>query len=140
LRVSAQLCVTPHNSPRFVSCDTDHSCLFSQYGVGYGGAAYGRASVDLRDFESIFIFLSEEEMEELQAAIDERRSRRLACDGEDCSGSVEQPVYSPNVGEGEFLDVRQYGVLGSSLACRVTRSPLGGKSTSIKLGGLGGGE
>jgi hypothetical protein len=49
--------------------------------------------VDLRDFESILIFFSEDEIEELQAAIDERRSRRLACDGEDRPGSVEQPVY-----------------------------------------------
>jgi hypothetical protein len=55
----------------------------------------------LRDFESVLLFFSEEEIEELQAAIDERgsRRRRLARDGEDCPGSVEQPVYSSNVGE-----------------------------------------
>lgn len=34
--------------------------------------------MDLRDFKSILIFFSEEEIEKLEAAIDERRSRRLA--------------------------------------------------------------
>ncbi len=36
----------------------------------------------MRDFESILIIFSEEEIEELQAAIEERRSRRLALDEE----------------------------------------------------------
>ncbi len=40
------------------------------------------SSVDLRDFESIPIFFSEEEIERLQTAIDERRSRRLALEEE----------------------------------------------------------
>ena len=34
-----------------------------------------------------------------------------------------------------FTQVAGRGVLGSSPACRVTRAPLEGKSTSIKLGG-----
>jgi hypothetical protein len=38
----------------------------------------GRAGADLRAFESISIYFSEEEMEELQVAIDERRSWKLA--------------------------------------------------------------
>jgi hypothetical protein len=58
-----------------------------------------RSSVNLRDFESISLFFSEEEIEELLAVIEERRSRRMAHDGEDCPGSAEQPVYSPEVGE-----------------------------------------
>jgi hypothetical protein len=53
----------------------------------------GRASVDLRDFESIPIYFSEEEMEELQAAIDERR-RRLACEEEHPPEPPEQSDYS----------------------------------------------
>jgi hypothetical protein len=36
------------------------------------------SSVNLRDFESILIFFSEEEIEELQVAIDKRRSPALA--------------------------------------------------------------
>jgi hypothetical protein len=62
----------------------------------------------LRDFESILLFFSEEEVEELQAAIAERRSRRLARDGKDCPESEEQPPYSSNVGE--------IGIPGSSNA------------------------
>ena len=61
--------------------------------------------MNLRDFESIFLFFSDEEIEELQAAIDERRSRRLARDGEEDLGAVEQPLYSSNVG-GEVLRKR----------------------------------
>jgi hypothetical protein len=57
----------------------------------------GQTSADLRDFESIPIFFSEEEIGELQADIDEHRSRRLAREGEDRPESVEQPVYSLNV-------------------------------------------
>jgi hypothetical protein len=38
----------------------------------------------------------------------------LVSDSQDtCSGSVEQPVYSPNVGEEEFHEVRMLRVLGS---------------------------
>jgi hypothetical protein len=63
-------------------------------------------SVTLRDFESILLFLSEEEIEELQAAIDERRSRRLAREEEEHGpGAVEQPVYSSSVGVEELLEV-----------------------------------
>jgi hypothetical protein len=50
-------------------------------------------SVDLMDFESILIYFSEGEIEELLVAIDERRSRRLARDREVCLGSEEQLVY-----------------------------------------------
>jgi hypothetical protein len=60
------------------------------------------SSVDLRDFESIPTFFSEEEMAELQAAIDERRSRRLSL-GE---RSPEQPDRSPDGVEAAFYDVR----------------------------------
>ncbi len=35
------------------------------------------SSVNLRNFESILIFFSEEEIEELQAAIDKRRNQAL---------------------------------------------------------------
>jgi hypothetical protein len=38
--------------------------------------------VDLKDFESILFFFSEEEIEKLQVAIEERRSRRLVLDEE----------------------------------------------------------
>ena len=63
------------------------------------------SNVNLRDFESILLFFSEEEIEELQAAIDERRrSRRLARDGEEL-GPVDQPVYSSNVGEEVLSEV-----------------------------------
>jgi hypothetical protein len=56
----------------------------------------GRASVDLRDFESILLFFSEEEIDVLRAAIDERRSRRLASDEERSLKPAEQSDYSPN--------------------------------------------
>jgi hypothetical protein len=49
--------------------------------------------VDLRDFESIPSFFSEEEIEELQAAIDERR-RWLACEEEHSPEPPEQSDYS----------------------------------------------
>ena len=63
-------------------------------------------SVNLRDFDSILLYFSEEEIEELQAAIDTRKSRRLAREEEqDCSGTLEQSVYSPNDLEGEFSEV-----------------------------------
>jgi hypothetical protein len=61
--------------------------------------------VDLRDFESIPTFFSEEEMAELQAAIDERRSRRLALE-ERSSEPAEQPDYSPDGAEAAFYDLR----------------------------------
>jgi hypothetical protein len=52
------------------------------------------SSVNLRDFESILIFFSEEEIEELQAAIDKRRS--LALDEESLPKLAEQSEYSAN--------------------------------------------
>jgi hypothetical protein len=61
------------------------------------------SSVNLRDFESILIFFSEEEIEELQAAIDKRRS--LALDEESLPKLVEQPDYSANGVEAVFSDV-----------------------------------
>jgi hypothetical protein len=63
------------------------------------------SSVDLRDFESIPTFFSEEEMAELQAAIDERRSRRLAL-GERSPEQAGQPDCSPDGVEAAFYDVR----------------------------------
>jgi hypothetical protein len=62
--------------------------------------------VDLRDFESIVIFFSEEEIERLQATIDKRRRGRLAPDEERKLESAKQSDYSPNVGEGAFSEVR----------------------------------
>jgi hypothetical protein len=53
----------------------------------------------LMDFESIPIFFSEEEIEELQADIDKRRSRRLAREGRSSGVGGAEPVYSPNVPE-----------------------------------------
>ncbi len=62
--------------------------------------------MDLRDFESIPLFFSEEEIEELQAAIDKRKSRRLARKEERSLKPAEQLDYSPNREEvGVFLVV-----------------------------------
>jgi hypothetical protein len=63
------------------------------------------SSVDLRDFEIIPTFFSEEEMAELQAAIDERRSRRLSL-GERSPEQAGQPDRSPDGVEAAFYDVR----------------------------------
>ena len=53
--------------------------------------------MNLRDFESILIFFSEEEIEELQAAIDKRRNQAL---GEESLPRVaEQSEYSANTVE-----------------------------------------
>jgi hypothetical protein len=54
--------------------------------------------VNLRDFESILIFFSEKEIEEVQAAIDKRRS--LALDEESLRNLVKQSDYSANGVEG----------------------------------------
>ncbi len=62
--------------------------------------------MDLRDFQSISIFFSEEEIEELQAAIDERRSRRLVLDEERSLKPAEQSDYSPKLVEDVFSEVR----------------------------------
>ena len=62
------------------------------------------SGMNLRDFQSILIYFSEEEIEDLQAAIDKRRGP--ACDGDDRPGLVEQPVYSSNVGADEFSEIR----------------------------------
>jgi hypothetical protein len=56
-----------------------------------GWCDYGR--VDLRDFASIIAHFTEREIDEMQAAIDERR--RLARDGERALEPAEQPDYSP---------------------------------------------
>ena len=50
--------------------------------------------MNLRDFESILIFFSEKEIEELQAAIDKRSS--LALDEESLHKLAEQSDYSAN--------------------------------------------
>jgi hypothetical protein len=81
------------------------------------------SSVDLRDFESILLFFSEEEIEELQAAIDERKSRRLARDGNDCPESVEQPAYP--------LDERGAGFQKLPTA-RATHYRRGGEERAVK--------
>ena len=60
------------------------------------------SSVDLRDFESIPSFFSEEEMAMLQAAIDDRRCRRLALE----ERSPEQADHSPSVVEAVLSDLR----------------------------------
>jgi hypothetical protein len=62
--------------------------------------------VDLRDFQSILIFFSDEEIEELQAAIDKRRSRRLAPNDENLPERAGQPDYSANGVEAVFSDIR----------------------------------
>jgi hypothetical protein len=51
--------------------------------------------VDSSDFESIVLFFSEEEIEGLQAAIDERTMKRLVREGEDRGASEVDPGYSP---------------------------------------------
>jgi hypothetical protein len=86
------------------------SCVCFSYAQGKG-----QASVDLRDFESIPIFFSEEEIEEVQAAIDERRSRRLALEEERPLKVVEQSDYSSNVLE----------KLSEKSRMRLQRSPTG---------------
>ena len=52
-------------------------------------------NVDSSDFESIVLFFSEEEIEGLQAAIDERTMKRLVREGEDRGASEVDPGYSP---------------------------------------------
>jgi hypothetical protein len=59
--------------------------------------------VDLRDFESILIFFSEEEIEELQGAIDKRRS--LALDEESLPKLAEQSDHSANGAQVVFSEV-----------------------------------
>jgi hypothetical protein len=61
--------------------------------------------VDLRDFQSISIFFSKEEIEKLQTAIDERRSRRLVLDEERSLKLTEQSDYSPKLAEEVFPEV-----------------------------------
>ena len=55
--------------------------------------------MNLRDFESILIYFSQEEIEKLQVAIEERRSRRLVLDEERSLNPAEQPDYSLNLAE-----------------------------------------
>ena len=54
--------------------------------------------MDLRDFQSILYYFSEEEIKELQAAIDKRRG--LALDKESLPEAVEQSDYSASGVEG----------------------------------------
>jgi hypothetical protein len=49
------------------------------------------SSVDLRDFESILLYFSDEEIEELQAAIDERCNARAHLGDGDTSGMGYSP-------------------------------------------------
>jgi hypothetical protein len=55
--------------------------------------------VELRDFESILIYFSEGEIENLQVAIEKRRCRRLVLDEERSLNPAEQPDYSLNLAE-----------------------------------------
>ena len=73
------------------------------YETLYAHAGRTFTSVNLRDFESILIFFSEEEIEELQAAIDKRRS--LALDEESLSKRAEQSDYSTNGAEAVLSEV-----------------------------------
>jgi hypothetical protein len=96
---------------KFYANSTNFTCLFSEVDARSSRekraaqlvrmsnmcTLEGLASMDLRDFESIPIFFTEEEIEELQAAIDERKSRRLALDEERSLKPVERSDYSPNV-------------------------------------------
>ncbi len=61
------------------------------------------SSVNLRDFQSILIFFSEEEIEELQAAIDKRRS--LAPNEESLPKLAEHSDYSADGVEGVVSEV-----------------------------------
>ena len=58
--------------------------------------------MNLRDFESILIFFSEEEIEELQGAIDKRRN--LALDEESLRNLVKQSDHSANGVEAAFSE------------------------------------
>jgi hypothetical protein len=60
--------------------------------------------VDLRDFESILICFSEEEIEKLQAAIDERRSRSSLGRNEECSLEPAEQSELPNCVEQRFSE------------------------------------
>jgi hypothetical protein len=59
--------------------------------------------VELRDFECILIFFSEEEIEKLQVAIEKRRNRKLVLDKECSLSPAEQPDYSLNLAEDEVF-------------------------------------
>ena len=61
------------------------------------------SSVDLRSFQSILIYFSEKEIEELQVAIDKRR--RLALDEESLANLAEQSDYTASGVEAEFSQV-----------------------------------
>jgi hypothetical protein len=62
--------------------------------------------VNLRDFESILIFFSEKEIEEVQAAIDKRRS--LALDEESLRKLVKHSDYSANGVEGASSEAHSH--------------------------------
>jgi hypothetical protein len=61
------------------------------------------SGMNLRDFESILFFFSEEEIEELQAAIDKRSE--LVLDEVSLPKLAEKSDYSANVVEGAFSEV-----------------------------------
>jgi len=86
-----------------------HAAQFVHMSNYYAHGEGGLYSVNLRDFESIPIFFSEEEIEVLQAAIDERRRRTLAPEEERTLEPAEQSDYSPKLVECEFSEVRRTG-------------------------------
>ncbi len=62
------------------------------------------SSVNLRDFESILIYFSEAEIVVLQAAIDERKSRRRALHNERPLEPAAKSDYPPSGVEDTFLE------------------------------------
>ena len=59
----------------------------------------------MRDFESVLIYFSEEELDKLQVAIEQRRSRRLALDYERSLNPAEQSHSSLNLAGEVFPEV-----------------------------------
>ena len=63
--------------------------------AAYGSSMRQNGDVDLRDFESIVRFLSEEEINESQVAIDRRRAEELAREVKDYRNSEEDLAMQP---------------------------------------------
>jgi hypothetical protein len=61
------------------------------------------SNMNLRDFESILIYFSEEDIQELEAAIAKRKN--LASDEEGLPKLAEQSDYSANGVEGDFSEI-----------------------------------
>jgi hypothetical protein len=61
------------------------------------------SNMNLRDFESILIYFSEEDIQELEAAIAKRRN--LASDEVGLPKLAEQSDYSANGVEGDFSEI-----------------------------------